>query len=378
MLTLCLKSSKHLVWGLLGIGILATLGCAHDYASTCQELENRNYEAARKQILASYPHDAHYNMLLAEVSYYLEDYDTFVDALSRSLRQSDDYRADLLYLMKLADRELTKKAYDAFTEGDYPTSRRLIDRVLRVRYYLDWVLTPSASRALSVSEMLEYSSESLVNEGRFDEARSRLVHLTADSVRRLNVQERLAFVYYESEQYHHANDLIKNILTPQQGAEGLLLWTDQLRDSDYQTDTVLKVYDSKIRERSLIERPLMDSHLGSSFYMVDDWDNSRFRFERVLLTDPGNAVEFLSLIGESYFLERDYEKAAEAFEGAWVVEPDNEDVVQYLAISRYNLGQKELADSLFAVARTMQQLSIMEPLEYIQPDSTRILLLGGE
>ena len=151
-----------------------------------------------------------------------------------------------------------------------------------------------------------------------------------------------------------------------------------LRDSDYQTDTVLKVYDSKIRERSLIERPLMDSHLGSSFYMVDDWDNSRFRFERVLLTDPGNAVEFLSLIGESYFLERDYEKAAEAFEGAWVVEPDNEDVVQYLAISRYNLGQKELADSLFAVARTMQQLSIMEPLEYIQPDSTRILLLGGE
>jgi tetratricopeptide (TPR) repeat protein len=375
MRTLSLKSSKQIIIAILATLLLSAFGCSSRYASVRQELENQNYEIARDQILSTYPHDAHYNMLLAEASYNLKDFDTFVEAVSRSLRQGDEFRADLLYLMQLADVELTQKAYDSFTASDYDATRILIDQVLRVRYYLDWVLKPFAKRALSVSEMLEYSSESLVKEGRYDEARTLLVHLTADSLRRLNVHERLAYIYYESNQYGHANDLIKQILSPQPGAPGMLLYSDQLRSSDYLTDSVLSAYDPKIRERQLIERPLMDSHIGSSFYNINDWNNSRFRFEMVLRTDPLNAVDFFALIGESYFLEKDYLRAAQVFEDALVVDPTNEDVIQYLAISRFNLGQKALADSLFTLARTYMDATVLDPSR-VNPDTTRLRLEG--
>ncbi len=370
-----LNISKPMFLVVLALILLSAFGCSNRYASIRQELENQNYENARDQILATYPHDAHYNMLLAEASYHLKDFDTFVEAISRSLRQGDEFRDDLLYLMQLADVELTQKAYDAFTARDYSTTRELIDRVLRVRYYLDWVLTPFEMRALSVSEMLEYSSESLVNEGRYDEARVMLLHLTADSLRRLNVHERLAYIYYDSEQFIHANELIKEIISPQPNASGIFLYQDQLRTSGFRTDSVLTAYEPKIQERKLIERPLMDSHLGSTFYEMNDWDNSRFRFEMVLRSDPLNAVDFYALIGESYFLERNFPMAILAFEDALVIEPANEDVIQYLAISRFNLGQKSEADSLFALARTYMDQTVLNPSR-VRQDTTRIRLEG--
>ncbi len=374
MQIVCVRNLKQLVFPLLAIFILTSFGCANRYAAIRQELENKNYEVARKQILDTWPHDAHYNMLLAEVSYYLEDYDAFVDAASRSLRQSDEFRDDLLYLLKLADIELTEESYNAFERRRYSEARHLIDLDLRVRYYLDWVLTPFADRALSVSEMLEYSSESLVKEGRYDEARTHLLHLTADSMRSLNVHERLAYIYYASGQFNHSNDLIKEIMTPQKGGAGILLFNEELRQVDYLTDSLLTDYDPLIRERELIERPMVDSHLGSSFYGMDDWLNSRFRFEMVLKTEPGNEVGFLSLIAESYFYEGNFEKAAEVFEQALLVEPQNEDVVQYLAICRFNMGERVAADSLFAVAREIDRGTVMTPRDYAPVDTTRIQL----
>lgn len=335
---------------------LALVSCsANRYASIRQDLENGAYEAAIERLEDTSPRDAHYNALLAEASYHLGDYDTFLDALSRSLRQGDEFRDDLLYLMTLADIELSHVAHARFDEGDYAGARATIDVILRVRYLHDWVRKPLGFRALSTNALLEYSGEALVMEGRFDEASTRLVFLARDSLRNLNSKERLAYVYLEMQRFDRVNRLLIDLMSPSEDREAVSLLSEELELNDFRTDSVLADYIGLAKTRQLVERPLVDSHLGVSFYERDRWDQSRFRFEEVLKTEPGNPVEFLALIGESYFLEAKYDSAAAAFRRALAFD-DDLNVLEYLALTEIELGNKAKADSLYQIARERMKM----------------------
>jgi tetratricopeptide (TPR) repeat protein len=349
MLT-CRNTNLRLVF-LLPFLAWFVVGCSAPYSNVKHYVTVGDYHTAREQLLASGPNDAQGWALLAECYYWLEDYPNFAATSKTALQVSQEYQPRIAYLLQHAYIELLNKATSAFQDGNNRDAYRFFADAMTVGDAIDADINPGLHRL--EDEVLMLAGSNFLRLEDYNQARKCFERVRDVRGEDPEVLELLALCNFRLKDYDPSLIACDKLLQLQPGNANALEWRAQIVDSLQQPEEAVNAYRDALEVVSNDNR--MHRNLGIILYRLGEWNLARQHLEKAYSIAPNDGSDLIELIAECLYNQAKYPEALDRFEAANKGNPDDPDILRYIAACHWKLDQREEMDSVLIQAESQNK-----------------------